>query len=229
MKPPVSLSRSRTSSGRPSAWTSKTIPRWTAPTGFGRRSACRRDELRASSRPSSSSAHSRAKARHASASSPSSTGLRWPPTPMLACRCSRAIAAGIGALHEEDPRSVANDDIRNELLVRRILLGGRSIEVAAVGRDGAPERRERGLVGRPDSAEVATTRHRRSGEDQHTLRHRPPSLPIGCQVGGKVGGIDCVSIPFRTALHRTAQRASKCGADRQQPRSETVVRGETRY
>ena len=139
------------------------------------------------------------------------------------------VAARIGPFHEEDPLPVADEDVRNELLVVRILLGDRPLEIAAVGRDRGPERHERRFVGWADSVEVAATRHGGAREDQHALRHRPPSLPIGCQVGGKVWGIDCVSIPFRTALLRTAQRAPKCGADRQQPRSETVVRGQTRY
>jgi hypothetical protein len=41
------------------------------------------------------------------------------------------VAAGIGPLHEEGPRSVTNDDVGNQLLEAWIILGELTIDVSA--------------------------------------------------------------------------------------------------
>jgi hypothetical protein len=75
------------------------------------------------------------------------------------------IPARIGAFHEKDPRSIADEDVWNELLVRRIHLGGRSLQVATVCGHRASKGFESVLVGPANSAEVAATRNLLAGED----------------------------------------------------------------
>ena len=90
-----------------------------------------------------------------SGSSPSSTGLRCPPTPMLALPCSRGSPPAVGPLHQEDERAVAHHDVRDQLLEGRALLGERSIHEGAVRSDGLAQIGQGGLIGVPDAGEVA--------------------------------------------------------------------------
>ena len=69
------------------------------------------------------------------------------------------IAAGRGALHEEEERTLSNDHIRNQLLVARIHLGPRARQVAATLANRLHEGLERGRICAANPGEIATARH----------------------------------------------------------------------
>ncbi len=82
------------------------------------------------------------------------------------------VAAGLGPVHEEHPLPVADDDVGNQLLVGRVLLGRRPIEVSAIARDRRPQRLQVGIAGSTDSVEVASAGDGDPGQDQDAFGHR---------------------------------------------------------
>ena len=138
--------------------------------------------------------------------------VQVPPDADAGLAVQALVAARIGPFHEEDPLPIADEDVGNELLVVRILLGSRPIEIAAMGRDRGPQRHEGRFVGWADSVEVAATRHGGAREDQHALRHRPRSLPI--RLSGRWQGpgnrLRFHPVPHRTPPDRPASPEVRC-------------------
>ena len=79
------------------------------------------------------------------------------------------IAARVRALHQEHPVGVTDHDVRNELLVGRVLLGAVAVEPSSIGLQRLAEPFQVGVVYRLDAEEVAAARNRLAREDQHTL------------------------------------------------------------
>ena len=68
------------------------------------------------------------------------------------------VAAGIGAMHQEDAFGIADHDVWDQLLVGRIVLGGGTIEIAALRRDRRAELRQQAPLRGADAVKIAAAR-----------------------------------------------------------------------
>ncbi len=82
------------------------------------------------------------------------------------------VATRIGPVHQEHGRSVADHDVWNELLVRRVLLGSRAVEVRSVVGDGSAQPPKQPFVGATDSVEITAVRYGGPGQHQDLFGHR---------------------------------------------------------
>jgi hypothetical protein len=82
------------------------------------------------------------------------------------------VAAHIGPVHEEDANPVAHYDVRDELFVGWIGLGGRTLEVAAVGAHRRTKIAERGGIGPAQAGEVTAAGHGSARQHEDELRHK---------------------------------------------------------
>ncbi len=82
------------------------------------------------------------------------------------------VAAGVRSMHQEHAVRVAHDDVRDELLVGRIVLGRRSIEVPAPGRDRRAQRFEVAGIGLANAVKVTAAGDVGPRQDEDALRHR---------------------------------------------------------
>ena len=228
---PLSLSTSRTETGRPAASTENTTPRWTDPTGFESSFSIPTRRKSGSQvcvellRPFASQAHGQRV--HALVDRVQVTADA---DARLAVQAR--VAAGIGPFHEEDPVGVPQHDVGNELLPLRRFLGQWPVEVASVICDSLPQEGQLSLVSGSQSSEVAPTGHVLTRKDEDLLRHRPQSI-------GSLSGDSCPQIDSRpkgplqgtrgsvayTSVHSGwvsapfACRADRCGSPRQTGRA----------
>jgi hypothetical protein len=81
------------------------------------------------------------------------------------------IAAGIGAMHEEHVRPVADHDIRYELLVGGILFGGRPIEIRPALPHRGAQPGEIGTIGAAQPMEIHAVRDVGTRQNEDAFGH----------------------------------------------------------
>jgi hypothetical protein len=86
------------------------------------------------------------------------------------------VSAGIRPLHEEDALPVAQDDIRDQLLEGRVLLGDGTLQEAAGSSDRAPQATQLSGMRGSDAGEVAAAGNVGARQDQNALRHWAESM-----------------------------------------------------
>jgi Flp pilus assembly protein TadG len=82
------------------------------------------------------------------------------------------VAAGVRALHQKDAVAVADDDVRDQLLPLRGLLGDRPIEVAPVLKHRLTQFERLRVVCRTDTGEVTPARNAVARDDEDVFDHQ---------------------------------------------------------
>ncbi len=86
------------------------------------------------------------------------------------------VSAGIRPLHEENALPVAQDDIRDQLLEGRVLLGDGTLHEAAGSSDRAPQVTQLDGMRGSDAGELAAARNVGTRQDQDALGHWAESM-----------------------------------------------------